>query len=158
MNDSERLAAEIEKALVGGAWHGPSFLEALEGVDLAHALRRPIPEAHSIAEIVLHATVWHEVVRRRLLGESPEVSDAQDWPKAVLADEAGWRATVRRLGDTGRALCDTVRAFPEAKLDEKRPGLDDTWYGLISGELQHVLYHAGQVGLLRKAGGAARAQ
>jgi hypothetical protein len=33
----------------------------------------------------------------------------------------------------------------------QRPGLDDTWFVLILGELEHMLYHAGQVGLLRKA-------
>lgn len=88
MNDSERLAIELDKALNGGAWHGPSFREALEGVDLASALRRPIPEAHSIAEIVLHATAWHDVVRRRLGGEAPQISDDQDWPAAAFADES----------------------------------------------------------------------
>jgi hypothetical protein len=153
MNESERLAAEIDKALNGGAWHGPSFREALEGVDLAAAQARPIPAAHTIAEIVLHATGWHDVVRRRLLGESPQVSEARDWPKAPLADETAWRAAVERLFETGRSLCETVRAFPAAKLNEKRPQLDDTWYGLLSGQLQHVIYHAGQVAILRKARG-----
>lgn len=152
MNESERLAAEIGKALSGGAWHGPSFREALEGVDLAAAMRRPVADAHTIAEIVLHATAWHDVVRRRLQGENPQVTDEQDWPRVALADEQAWQAAVRRLEETGRALCDTVRAFPAEKLHEKRPSLDDTWYGLISGQLQHVIYHAGQVALLRKAG------
>jgi hypothetical protein len=35
---------------------------------------------------------------------------------------------------------------------EKRPDAEGTWYELAIGELQHVLYHAGQVSLLRKAG------
>lgn len=156
MNDSRRLAEEIGKALNGGAWHGPSFREALEGVDLAAALRRPVAGGHTIAEIVLHATVWHDVVRRRLQGESPQVTDEQDWPHAALADEPAWQAAVRRLEETGRALCETVRAFPAEKLHETRPNLDGTWYELVSGELQHVIYHAGQVALLRKAGVAAR--
>jgi hypothetical protein len=37
------------------------------------------------------------------------------------------------------------------RLQETRPGLKDTWFELITGELQHVLYHAGQVGLLKKS-------
>jgi hypothetical protein len=152
MNDCERLAAEFDKALSGGAWHGPSFREALEGVDRSAAMRRPIPEAHSIAEIVLHATAWHDVVRRRLEGETPQVSDAEDWPAPNLPDEAAWRAAIERLQATGRALCDAVRSFPVDRLHEPRPRIDDTWYGLVSGELQHVIYHAGQVAVLKKAG------
>ena len=152
MNESERFANQLERALNGNAWHGPSWREALDGITRERALERPIPEAHSIAEIVLHATTWHDVVRRRLEGETPEVSDAEDWPTAKLADEAAWKAAVSRLFATGAALREKVELFPVERLHEKRPKTDDTWYGLVIGELQHVLYHAGQVSLLKKAG------
>src|SRR5881396_2873661 len=104
MNDSERLADQLKRALTGGAWHGPSWGETLEGITREVALHRPIPEAHTIAEIVLHATTWHDVVRRRLHGESPEISEAEDWPTAAFADEAAWSAAVARLFETGNAL------------------------------------------------------
>ena len=151
MNDSERLADQLKRALNGDAWHGPSWRETLEGVTREAALHRPIPEAHTIAEIVLHATTWHDVVRRRLQGESPDVSDAEDWPAAGFADEAAWSAALARLFETGNALVATVGQFPVKKLHEKRPGVDGDWFELIIGELQHVLYHAGQVTLLKKA-------
>ena len=151
MNESQRLGDQLTRALIGDAWHGPSWREALEGVTREAALHRPIPEAHTIAEILLHATTWHDVVRRRLQGESPEVSDAEDWPAATLADEAAWSAAVARLFDTGSALVATVDRFPVGKLHEKRLGVDGDWFELIIGELQHVLYHAGQVALLKKA-------
>ncbi len=151
MNESERLASELEKALNGGAWHGPSWREALEGVTRREALARPIPGAHSIAEIVLHATTWHDVVRRRLEGESPEVSDAQDWPAGPPPGDEAWRACVDRLLETGRSLYETVRRLPAERLQEARPSGDGTWFELVVGALQHDLYHAGQVGILRKA-------
>ena len=151
MNESERLADELGRALNGGAWHGPSWREALDGITREAALNRPIAEAHTIAEILLHATTWHDVVRRRLEGETPEVSDAQDWPAAALTDDAAWSAAVARLFESGSTLTETVRRFPAGTLHEKRPGTDGTWFGLIIGELQHVLYHAGQVALLKKA-------
>ena len=151
MNESERLAGEIEKALNGGAWHGPAWREVMKGVTRREALHRPIRDAHSIAEIVLHTTTWHDVVRRRLEGETPEVTDAEDWPPVDLPGEEAWSKAVDRLFETGRALRETVRRFPPARLHEQRPGLDGTWHELAIGELQHVLYHAGQVGLLKKA-------
>ena len=151
MNESQRLAEQVTRALNGDAWHGPSWRETLDGITRQAALHRPIPEAHSIGEILLHATTWHDVVRRRLLGETPELSDAEDWPVANFSEDAAWSGAVARLFETGEALAATIASFPLEKLHQRRPGLDDTWYGLILGELQHVLYHAGQVALLKKA-------
>jgi len=151
MNESQRLADQLTRALNGNAWHGPSWKETLEGVTREAALHRPIPVGHSIAEIVLHATTWNDVVRRRLEGETPEVSNAQDWPRAVFADEGGWSAAVARLFEAGNALAATIGRFPAEKLHEDRPGVDGTWYELVIGQLQHTLYHAGQAGILKKA-------
>lgn len=150
MNESERLAEQLTKALNGGAWHGPSWREALEGIGREAALHRPIPQAHSIAEILLHTTTWLDVVHRRLQGESPNVTHSEDWPEAAFHDDGAWSAAVARMFDSGAALVETVRRLSPEKLGEKRPGVDGTWYELVIGELQHVLYHGGQVGLLAK--------
>jgi len=151
MNENQRLAEQLTRAWNGNAWHGPSWREALEGVGREAAVGRPIAEAHTIGEILLHATTWNEVVRRRLEGESPEVSDAEDWPSMQFKDEAAWTAAVTRFFETGKALTETIERFPSEKLNDKRPGVDGTWYELMIGQLQHALYHAGQVGLLKKA-------
>jgi hypothetical protein len=151
MNESKRLANEVRKALNGEAWHGPSWKEILDGVGREAATIRPIPEAHTLAEVVLHATTWHDVVRRRLEREIPEVTDTENWPVAAFPDEAAWSLAVTRLFETGEALAGTIERFPADKLHDKRPSVEGTWYELISGELQHVLYHAGQVALLKKA-------
>jgi len=152
MNESQRLASQLDRALNGGAWHGPSWREVLEGLTREEAMRRPIPAAHTIAEIVVHAATWHDVVRRRLLGDVQQVADDEDWKAAVLPDETAWSAAVARLLATGNGLKQEIEHFPAERLVEKRPNVDDTWFGLIVGELQHVLYHAGQVGILKKAG------
>ena len=152
MNESGRLADQLSKALNGDAWHGPSWREALDGIGRDAAVRRPIPGAHSIAEVLLHATTWNDVVRRRLQGESPQVSGAEDWPLAGFGDEASWAAALTRFQESGNALVETVERFPAEKLYDKRPKTEGTWYDPISGQLQHLLYHAGQVALLKKAG------
>ena len=92
MSESKRLADQFERALEGEAWHGPSWREVVQGVGAVDAVRKPVPDAHSIAEIVLHVTTWHEVAKRRLEGESPEVSPEQDWPVASFASDREWFA------------------------------------------------------------------
>ncbi|MGH7680435.1 MAG: DinB family protein [Candidatus Eiseniibacteriota bacterium] len=151
MSESKRLANELRKALNGEAWHGPSWKDVLDGVGREAAVCRPIPDAHTIAEVAAHAAAWNDIVLRRLRGELPQVSDSENWPPSAFADDAAWSAATKRLFETGEKLAQTIDGFPEAKLHEKRPKVDGTWYELISGQLQHTLYHAGQVGLLKKA-------
>ena len=151
MNASLALATELEKALFGGAWHGPSWSEVISGVSAEASQQRPIPEAHTIAEVVAHASKWFEVVNQRLQGENPDVSDAEDWPVAEGLAAGDWELLRDRSLERARALVETVRRFSPERLHETRPGMKDTWFELILGELQHVLYHAGQVGLLKKA-------
>lgn len=151
MDESQRLAEQIHRAVHGDAWHGPSWRELLDDVTPEEACRRPIPEAHTIAEILGHATTWNEVARRRLLGEAPDVSEADNWPAADSLSQETWDERRERFFASGRALEEAVRAFPAERLTEVRPGLDDIWYGLIAGQLQHLLYHAGQVPVLVRA-------
>jgi len=116
-------------------------------------VRRPVAGAHTIAEIAHHTATWNEVVRRRLDGESPQVADAENWPTTDPADDAAWDAVTARLFASGKALVRRIRTFPPERLDERRPGLEGTWFEMIAGVLQHVLYHAGQAALLRKGAG-----
>jgi hypothetical protein len=153
MNESQRLATQMKMALQGGAWHGPSWKEILEGVMAGDASRRPIPEAHSIAEVLHHASTWSDVVRRRLGGELPNVSNEENWPIIESLDEKAWTDARNLFFERGAALCETVAAFPSERLLEARPQpANGTWEDLILGQLQHLLYHGGQVALLQKAG------
>ena len=40
------------------AWHGPSLMRALEGLDADQAKAKPIGGLHSIWEIVKHCAYW----------------------------------------------------------------------------------------------------
>jgi uncharacterized damage-inducible protein DinB len=148
MSEITRIVEQLEQAHQGGAWHGPSVAEALEGVSAAGASRKPIGAAHSIWEIVNHVRATDEVVRRRVSGEAPR--DEEDWPAPSGQGDAGWRAAVDQLKATQRALREAVSKLPERRLHENIPGQDHSyWYGL-HGIVHHDLYHAGQISLLKK--------
>ncbi len=50
----ERLESQLKRSFEGPAWHGPSVLEALEGLTPEAAQAHPVPGAHSVWELVLH--------------------------------------------------------------------------------------------------------
>lgn len=150
--ETGRIRRQMEQAFDGGAWHGPSVREILAGVDAGVAIARPVPGAHSIWEIVLHLVATQRVLLRRLDGDAAatDLPHAEKWPAVAEPGETGWRDTLDRLVAGDRALRDRVAAFPPDRLDEPLIPGGSSAYNNFHGYVQHNLYHAAQVGLLKK--------
>jgi uncharacterized damage-inducible protein DinB len=152
MDEIRAIVDQLQRAFEGHAWHGPAVRELLADVSAAQANARPIAQAHSIWEIVLHISTWEHVVRRRLQGEViNELPDAEDWPAVRDTSEVAWRKAVHDLEERNRALRDAVAQLDEARLTAKVPGKDHSMYIMLHGIIQHDLYHAGQIAVLKKA-------
>jgi uncharacterized damage-inducible protein DinB len=149
VSDVSRLLGELEQAHDGGAWHGPSVKEVLEGVTAAGAVKRPIAGGHSIWEIVHHVRVNEAAVRAHVAGETP--GDEPDWPSAGDSSEAAWRGEIARLETTERALREAVSKLADSRLHENIPGKSHSYWHELVGIMHHDLYHAGQISLLKKA-------
>jgi uncharacterized damage-inducible protein DinB len=151
MNELARIQDQIRRSLDGEAWHGPPLMELLAGVDAGIAVARPLPTAHTIWEILLHLSATAEVVLSRLRGEPRTLSADEDWPTPPPAgDEAAWQAGVRRLEQIHRELIAELATLDESRLDAPVvPGFSTT-YVTLHGLVQHDLYHAGQIALLKK--------
>jgi uncharacterized damage-inducible protein DinB len=152
MTLGERIAEQHRHAYHGEAWHGPAVFEILEGVSAAKAAERPIPKAHTIWEIVRHLTSWEQIVRSRMVGSPIEVSDALDWPAMpAKPTKKLWDAACAALHEASEGLNVVLARMTDSKLLEVRPGTTGTYEELAHGQVQHALYHAGQMALLKKA-------
>jgi uncharacterized damage-inducible protein DinB len=153
MSESARLADQIRRAFEGKAWHGDSLLELLADVDAKAAAAHPIKNAHSIWELVLHIAAWDDAVRRRTGGKAVELSDNQNFPSVIDTSDAAWRKAVEAAKQTHNQLVHAVAAFPDSRLQEQVPGKKEkhcNFFYMFSGVVQHELYHAGQIALLKK--------
>jgi hypothetical protein len=81
------------------------------------------------------------------------VNDA-DWPAMPAQSAAAWEAALAALEASQRCLLATVGTLGDADLDGPVPGHGYTRYVLVHGVLQHTLYHAGQIALLKRAAAA----
>jgi uncharacterized damage-inducible protein DinB len=152
MDEVERIAEQLRRAFEGEAWHGPSVHELLASTTRGQAAKRPIPGAHTIWEIVLHISVWESVVRRRLLGESiTDLAPEQDWPPVGDVSEPAWRKTLEELEQGHLQMRQAITQVTDQRLGETVPGKAYTVYIMLHGIIQHDLYHAGQISLLKKA-------
>lgn len=152
MSEVAKIEDQLRRAFEGDAWHGPSLRELLSDVAAERAACRPIARAHSIWELVLHIAAWDDVVRRRLEGEPiAELSPAEDFPSVREASATAWEEAREGLQRGHRRLRRAIAQLEEGSLDESVPGTSYTVYTMLHGVVQHDLYHAGQIALLRRA-------
>lgn len=153
MTETHRINGQLKCAQEGEAWHGPSLRELLNGVTAEQAAARTVPNAHSIWELVNHIIAWEQIVGRRLEGEAlVDIPDEMNFPPVNDASEAAWQATLQSLAGSNRSLRESIKRIDDAKLEETAPGTNYSNYFMLHGVIQHDLYHAGQIALLKKAG------
>lgn len=148
----EHIIDQLERAFEGDAWHGQSLSEILTGITADQAATHPIPHVHSIWEIVLHVAAWQKAVRERLQGK-PMVSlpDEVDWPTPGDTSEKAWFDAVELLRSEYEMLQEEALKWKERDLGETTEGQRFTVYQMLHGVVQHNVYHAGQIAILKKA-------
>ena len=152
MSRGQRVADAIERSVSGPMWHGPALADVLDGVTAEQAAARPIAGAHSIWELVLHATAWTEIVRERLAGSAKaDPTPDEDWPPVRDRSADAWRAAIERLKEAHRELAAEVATLDDAVLVGRVPGKDHSVILMFHGIVEHDAYHGGQIAILKKA-------
>jgi uncharacterized damage-inducible protein DinB len=157
MSESARIIDQLERAHDGDPWHGSPIKDILKGVTAEEAARQPPNGAHSIWELVLHATGWRNEVARRAKGEPAGEPPAGDWPAVGDPTPARWAAALAAFDASHDALVTVARGMSDDRLlqptndPRNRPlGTGVTYYELLHGIVQHDAYHAGQIAIVRK--------
>jgi uncharacterized damage-inducible protein DinB len=160
MSEIGRIVDQLNREHSGDPWHGSPLASILEGIDAARAAANPAPGVHSIWEIVLHITGWKGEVRRRRGGAPAGEPEDGDWPAVTATSEDEWQRAISGLERAHRDLVAAVRDLPESRLFEptndprSRPlGTGVSYYVLLHGIVQHDVYHAGQIAILKKLRG-----
>ena len=154
-NQTFWLEHEFGNSATHRAWHGPSLLRALEGIDAEQAMRRPVEGRHSIWEIVNHCTYWMDEVDRALQGEKIfDVKEIEDWTRGGESS-AEWAADLEKLKEIHATVDKRIRGLKQGDLERKLEAtFGETFFGftfrkMLHGISDHNLYHAGQVSLLK---------
>ena len=154
-SEVDRIRDQFRRAFDGEAWHGPSVLAILNGVTALQAAAHPIPGAHSIWELTMHIEAWERACLRRLHRDPAQLTDEEDWQPINDTSDAAWESTKQQLVDTHRELLDAIARVDESRLNEpiitNSTTPSSSVYVTLHGGVQHDLYHAGQIAILKKA-------
>jgi uncharacterized damage-inducible protein DinB len=150
MTEVERIVDQLNRAFEGEAWHGPAVLEILQGVTAAQAAARPCVAGHSIWEIALHIDAWARACRRRLEGDRAQLADSEDWPAIDDAGGQSWQDVENAIRQGHIELRSAILALDDSRLDQPIIEGMSSVYVTLHGVIQHSLYHAGQIAILKK--------
>jgi uncharacterized damage-inducible protein DinB len=158
-----QIAELIDRIMTGDPWHGPNVQQILDGITAADAAREPGGGAHSMWQLVLHMTGWAREVASRLGGREAQEPEDGDFPDVGEPSADQWNDAKAALFAAHRHLADTVRRLDPAILD--RPVVDFRNSALgtglshfltLHGIIQHTVYHAGQIAILKRMQRAVR--
>ena len=150
MTEVERILDQYDRAMNGDAWHGDPVWTILDGISTEQANNRPDPNTHSIWELVSHMTFWETEVNRRLNHLPARSPEELNFPVAPQPTEENWTSTLTAFRQSNAELRKSLAQLDPAGLDLPTPGSDKSVYVEAHGVIQHHLYHAGQIAILRK--------
>ena len=153
MNEIQRILDQMDRAFSGDAWHGPCLQALLDGVSPKMPPGAGFRTHHSIWELVHHIRAWKIIAQHRLKDEVVEVTTERDWPHVWETSEIVWKRALDDLTESHVRLREAVKGLQEERLREKTPACPDSIYVMLHGLVQHDLYHAGQIAILKKAFG-----
>lgn len=113
----------------------------------------PMIGVHTIWEILLHVIVWIRVGKMGINGERipKELDPTHDWPRVEDWSEKAWAQAIDKLGEEHSLLINRLSQLTDSDLSKKIAGKDYTFYILLHGIVQHNLYHAGQIAMVKSS-------
>ena len=149
MTALERLLSDYDNALSGDAWYADSVWTLISTISPEVAAWRPAPEAHTIWELLEHMMYWESVVRERMTAPVT-FSEERNFPKMPEPTDGNWNALLERFRESNGRYRDALQQLDPARLDSITAGGKKTFYADAQGLIQHHIYHAGQIAMLKR--------
>jgi hypothetical protein len=90
-------------------------------------------------------------VQQKSKGEPVNVTTELDWPPVWEVSEVAWKRSLATLAENRTRLRNYLKTVRDDQLDEGVLRENYSQYVLLHGSVQHDLYHAGQIAVLKRA-------
>jgi len=150
MNQIAQFIQEFEDAHHGTPWYGLNFHQIVDDITAKEALA-VAGNGVSIARLVFHMIKWRKALSERLIGTSNFIaseSDSDNWVPLNTLNEETWEAAKKEYDHQQKIIVEELKKRNDEFLAEEwKPG--QTYRYLISGLIQHDIFHLGQISLIR---------
>lgn len=152
MKIKEDIIKQVHDLLEGPLWLDESFKKKLMFITDDLAFTRPLPEIHSVAELISHLTVWIEACLDRMncVPNTLKDNDEDDWRTNDVLRMKGWPVVKEDFYRAHKRLMEYTDTCNEEFLSKKYHNSEFTNKDILSGLIQHDAYHLGQIGITIK--------
>lgn len=149
-SETRRLRSLIKSCYTGPAWHGPAVKEVLDTVDV-RVIGHRMNGGNSIIELVNHMGSWKLFIIKKLEGD-PDFDVVGDINFTTIENPTidDWKDALKRLDMIQEDLLEKLKYTEDSVLVEGVPGRSYNYFFLLTGIVNHDLYHLGQIRLLQK--------
>ena len=150
------IIRQLKEVQNGKIWIGSNYEKKLEGIDESRAFTRPLPNLHSAAEIISHLTFWRKETIRKIKTGTGSKTDAceENWLPNETLIKKSWIVLKSEYDQSLTALIKLLDKKQDNFLSQEYYDTDFKGYYpyqfLLTGMIQHDVYHLGQLGLILK--------
>lgn len=146
--------SEFETIYNGEPFYGKSLMAVIKDADPTLVFKKQKSTSHSAYEITYHLFAWRELLVKRLNGDttsSIELNSKDDWPAfAGEQNPDAWKELVKKLEQNQKNLISLLPKWSNESLDKEFAGNTYTLRTFLNGQIQHDIYHIGQIALALK--------
>jgi len=147
----QELINQITTIYDGDPWYGNSIQVILNDVTEETAFWTPKKNAHSIAQLVWHMVYWRQSLIKRLAGDTGykgSMKSEDNWSTEVKLKALRWPAIRGLLHESQQNLTELLDKQSDSLLN-KPYSEKATYLDLITGIIQHDVYHIAQIAYLK---------
>ena len=154
MTHLEQFISEIKAFYEGQPWYGSSFKKIIGDISAKEALAVP-GNGQSIVRLLCHMNKWRRSLTVRLQGNTEfraSDTDPDNWPPLNSLNEEVWEKAKDEFDQLQEILIEELGKREDAFLETPFiPEKEKYIYRyLITGVIQHDIYHLGQISTLKQ--------
>ncbi|HAS44601.1 MAG TPA: DinB family protein [Microscillaceae bacterium] len=150
------IVHQLQTVQNGQLWVGANYTLKLNQLHEQQMFTRPLPDLHSVAEIISHLTLWrNETILKIETGQGSKTDDCpENWLPNEVLEKLGWKQVRVNYEESLVEMVDLLKDKQDDFLQQMYYDTDfkgDYPYAFaLNGMLHHDLYHLGQIGIIVK--------
>jgi hypothetical protein len=150
MNLPGQIAKHFRDVHEGGNWTGVNLRDTLAGVTREQATTK-VHSFNTIAALVYHMNYYVSAMIKVLEGGPLNAHDKYSFDLNPIRSHDDWQILLDKMWTEADKFATLVEQLPEDKLGETFADPKyGTYYRNLTGVIEHVHYHLGQIVLIKK--------